>query len=265
MNDTETTIRAPALAVTSCKNHVIPVDYWQHILEPKNIMDITATAPPLSSLAFMVDISLVVGEEKEYINLITGYGRNQNCTGTFNYTICSLESAIGEYEILVSGDKVEMTSGHPDILALANNTKPSHKWNQNAQAYPSTLGGVVELTYGKLESSKNYYVQGSNPIGVGTGFSFQHFTALGTSDGLCWSYRDPFEETLSELNKLMFELGSSTGIGKNAVGKHGNKSPMPNRMDPDLPWDTTTVGYLVGSQEVFESTYILGVYLSQCL
>ena len=128
----------------------------------------------------------------------------------------------------MNDEKVEIESGHPRIIALANNTEVSHTWSREGLEYPSTLGGVVELAWQKLETMDNYYVDnGSTPIGVGFGIGYKQFTALGSSNDTCWSYRDPLEDTISDLNKLMFELGSSTGIGKNAVGKDGNRSPMP--------------------------------------
>lgn len=234
-NTCKTSIKAPALAVTACKSDVIPVDYWQHLKAPQNVLQFTDVAPPLSTLAFMVDISLVVDEENEYINLIVGYGRNENCTGTLTTRTCSLHSAIGEYDILVSGDKVEIMPGRPRIVALANNTEVSHKWSQKNDDHPSTLGGVAFLAWQKLETMHNYLVDHeSTPIGIGFGIGYDQFTALGASNGTCFSYRDPFEDTLSELNKLMFELGTSTGIGKNAIGKEGNKSPVCRLMNATL-------------------------------
>lgn len=91
-------IRAPAFATTACVSHVIPVDYWAPLKDLMNIEHWTGYAPPMSTLSFMVDISMILGED-ESINLITGYGTNHNCSGVFNYTICTLKSAIGEYEV----------------------------------------------------------------------------------------------------------------------------------------------------------------------
>ena len=91
------TVRAPALAATSCVSHSIPVDYWRHLQKStvKNILQITGTVPPLNTLAFLVEIDLMLEHGAEHINLITGHGRSQNCTGVLDYNICTLVS--GEY------------------------------------------------------------------------------------------------------------------------------------------------------------------------
>lgn len=101
-NTCQTSVVAPALAATSCTSHQIPVDYWRH-LDPdtlRNAYEYTKIAPPLDTTAFIVDIALLVDvDEIERINMISGYSVTHNGTGTFNYTVCTLDAAIGEYNV----------------------------------------------------------------------------------------------------------------------------------------------------------------------
>ena len=86
------TVVAPALAVTSCTSHVVPVDYWDPIDLRLFVGDMTV-APPFSTFAFLIDTDLILDNGIERINLVTGYTTNQNCTGTFNYSTYTLESS----------------------------------------------------------------------------------------------------------------------------------------------------------------------------
>ena len=55
------------------------------------------SAPPLDRLGFVIAADLVEeDEENEHINLITGFSTTKDCKGTFNYTMCTLKSAVGE-------------------------------------------------------------------------------------------------------------------------------------------------------------------------
>lgn len=86
-------LRAPALAVTSCESHVIDVNYT--VTQDLNEIFLNA-GPPLNTVAFLIATALVVDGENEKINLITGYSTTKDCVGSFNYTICTLQSAVGE-------------------------------------------------------------------------------------------------------------------------------------------------------------------------
>lgn len=245
-------VRAPALAVTSCISHVLPVNYWQPVKAPENILAITAVAPPLSSFSFLIDISFIL-DEKEHINLITGYGRSDNCTGTFNYTICTLDSAIGEYDVSVNGDKLELAPSLPHIIALANNTRTSHDWDAGKQYYPSTLAGIKSYALEKWGSAVNcYYRDGGVHYAGYAPNIYRAFTDLDTSKQCTWSYGDPQTAVLHDLNKLMFMTGGGAASG--SLGPTTSTvASVRSHMDPNLPIETTTKGYIQGSHEVFRT------------
>ena len=83
-------VRAPALAVTSCTSHTVPVDYNKRTSRGRVVT--YRYAPPLNRDGLIIDVSFVIGEEKEMTNVITGHSRTSHCAGTFNYTACTLES-----------------------------------------------------------------------------------------------------------------------------------------------------------------------------
>lgn len=86
-------LRAPALAVTSCETHVMDVNYTA----PQDLNGVFLNkAPPLDRVAFLIATTLVIEGGYEKINLITGYSNTRDCLGSFNYTICTLQSAVGE-------------------------------------------------------------------------------------------------------------------------------------------------------------------------
>jgi hypothetical protein len=101
-------VRAPALAVTACESTNIPVDYLQRFGNGSYLY----TAMPLTQLLFLVSSTLVVDGANEKINLITGYNTvNKDCVGTLNFTTCTLESAIAEYDVTVVNHTATRTFG----------------------------------------------------------------------------------------------------------------------------------------------------------
>lgn len=90
----ETKLRAPTLWPTICTNHYLSIDYESNI-ESINKLLANDYAGPLNHEAFMVQTTLML-DEREALSLITGFFVSPSCNGALNYTICTLESAIGE-------------------------------------------------------------------------------------------------------------------------------------------------------------------------
>lgn len=59
--------------------------------------------------------------------------------------ICSLQSAVGEYDITIENDKVTVNA-QPRIVSIANNSAVSHTL-QAGGYYRSTLGGIVSAAH----------------------------------------------------------------------------------------------------------------------
>ena len=128
---------------TACTRHEIPVDYNQagSSRRPDGI------APPIDQDAFLIVTSLVTVGETEKINLITGNSVSEDCVGSLQLQACTLEAAIGEYEVSIVDKKTTpVNPSNPTIIALANNTKVSHdSINQNYKNFRSTLAGAVAM------------------------------------------------------------------------------------------------------------------------
>ena len=176
------TIRAPALAATSCSSTIIPVNYT----DPVNITTELSTeqAPPLDTSAFIISHSLQLEEAQESINLVTVFGNNHECAGFINYTACTLVSAIGDYPVLIEDDKVALSSlGAPDIVALANNSQVQ-PYDADRGSHPSTLGGIVSLGMMKWDAAVSMYSLDGT---IGS------LTALEYGDGQFVTYREASE------------------------------------------------------------------------
>ena len=90
-------LTAPALAAVACSTRILPVNYS----EPSGQGPLQAE--PLFDNAYDVVPSLDIQVSHEVINLITAYATindSTHCTGTLNMSICSLVSAVGEYDIV---------------------------------------------------------------------------------------------------------------------------------------------------------------------
>ena len=238
-------VKAPALATTSCTTKSMPVNYS----EPVDIHTEYSNVPwaaPLDHYGFLIDTSLILGEH-ESINLITGYQQSKACSGIFNYTICTLESAVGEYDVELDGDTLSLAPGPPTIIALANNTRVNHEWDQAKQWNPSTLAGIVSYAYLKYSVIVSYFEEHGviQEAAYGTN-KFQQFVDTTALSSKCPGFVDPREYMLRDLNKLMFLAGAT-------VARQSNTSYLQSHMDSGLPVKTTIIGSKEGSQNIFHT------------
>lgn len=145
---------APAVAVTSCSSHQVEFDVnsTENPWLRGNARDGTMTAPPLYQEMFFISTTLVV-EDYEKINLVTGYTPMVDCKGTLNYTICTLESAVGEYDVSLDKDAAtldEESISNPRILALSKNVVVDNQID-SLGLHGSTLAGIVNLQWLKWD------------------------------------------------------------------------------------------------------------------
>lgn len=199
-------IHAPALFATKCTTDVLSVDY-QNQVDLKAVL--RYVAPPLENNAFTVAVILDVSGEQEKLNMFTGYATlDDECKGTYNYTTCTLESGIGEYDVTVEDEKATLdTPVMPRFVALAQNAAVNHTFFSDESEYgqPSTLAKVAEESIYQWNMAILYYGMGS-PAGGGTmtfgsGPYYEAFQL--PSKSACKSWRDPREEALESLNKLV--------------------------------------------------------------
>ena len=143
---------APALAVTSCSSRQVPFDinlpYRSWVLQAKS-------SPSLAQQAYLNTVTLVVDRENESINLVTGYATlDDECSGPLNYTACTLESAVGKYDITIEDNLATLDAesvSNPYILAMPNNPAVTHRRTWEG-THPSTLAGIVSMQWVKWDS-----------------------------------------------------------------------------------------------------------------
>lgn len=128
-----------------------------------------------------------------------------DCNGDLEVEICSLVSAIGEYNITIEDDKMTVDSAaHPRIIGIANNTAVSQKVAAPGGLYLSTLAGIVDASYLIWNSYVFTAVQNGSINVQGAGnhknLLFEHGVYNETT---CPAWVDPREEYIASLNKLM--------------------------------------------------------------
>lgn len=167
------------------------------------------SAPPLGHESFIVATALDVSGDYEKINSINAYAPSTNCTGSITYDICSLESAVGEYNVTINDNKVIIdTAASPKILRIANNTLVDRTPEANGY-HVSTLAGVVEAAHLIWNSCVfTAKANGTTTVsGGGTAASLQ-FQSGTYNEHQCPAYRDPREEFTASMNKLMVRCNS---------------------------------------------------------
>ena len=155
-------LTAPALSVSSCKSHQIPVDFnvpWNNSVSSNY-------RPTLGQQDFFISNVLMLGEN-ESINLVTGNAWTKDCKGVLNYTACTLESAIGEYDISIEHDLATLDNesvARPNILGLSKNVRVNYTTDPQFKMHVSTLGGISDLHWYKWDSSNILYKVSEIPI-----------------------------------------------------------------------------------------------------
>lgn len=186
----EVTIKAPAFAQTTCTTRDIPVDY----AAPGSIAGLQSylIAPPLSQYGFIVTGGLLLGDH-ERMNLITGYSDVINCAGAFHMDVCTLEPAIGEYDIVVDHGKVIVGDKPPRIVDLANNTAVIHEWDDSKGLYPSTIAGITSYFFIKNSASVKWYLYEGTVAGMenGNGSPEGYSIPNPRENDPCQSYSNP--------------------------------------------------------------------------
>lgn len=206
-------------------------------------------APPLDSNAFIIQTNLVLEDlQAETINLITAYATSSHCEVTINLTACSFQSGVGEYEVSIHRNEIDMLSlGTPQLVAMANNSAVNRTWDPDVAAYRSTLAGIVDLMNVRWGGRISFYKPpGELPSAI-TDSTAPVVIYRKVGDAACPSYRDPHRDVVSSLNMLMVYLGAfATTSG--FVVRSG--------LDPGSYHKRTVIdGYPEGLQSVFHTDY----------
>jgi hypothetical protein len=237
-------VRAPALAQTECTARKIPVNYTISV-NLTNILGPTGVAAPLTQNSFFISPSMIL-EEREKANLVTAFAKTEDCAGILYMTMCTLESAIGEYDVTVNNGLI--TLREPRIIAVANNTKVDHTWNNITSSYPSTLGGIVTSAQNRFESwVMDFVSQGQVHTAMVGNTPNKFLLVQSNTEEKCHSYVDPKDTIVQYLNELMFIVG--------AVAAQEDPSYLKSRLDPGLSTNTTNTitGHHHGTHNIFHT------------
>ena len=234
-------ILAPALHTKSCTSRQISVDYTL----PPAPMD--HWAPPMNRFGYMSYLNLLVDDgDNEEINMITPYSQTNECVGTFNYTSCTLVSAVGEYDVTVQNDGISFNSNLPTIVSVANNAVVNHTITSgigNSTYHRSTLAAIVDLATVKWASFGALTGTGTH---INQGFPAYSYEA--GSSGLCAQGTDPLPDMIKDLNELMFRVGEY-------VGKTSEPSTLRDKLDPTHKFNAMYTGQKKGEPTVFSTNF----------
>ncbi|KAK5172795.1 uncharacterized protein LTR77_002915 [Saxophila tyrrhenica] len=237
-------LRAPALAITSCSSHVVPVDYTQR-LSKAQIESLALRGPPLNTVSFLVSGSLLVDDDYEAINIITGYSDAPECTGEMKYSACTLRAAIGEYDATLRGDNLTLDNGSPRILTVANNTRVNRRTNQHSGGQPSTLAAISFLIRLKWEGYALQYKFGSGITSMSAGAGAELMYAGSYSHATCATYANPQDDVLQFVNRAMVYLG--------AAAAQRDSTYLQTHMDAGTTANRTTSGFVQGDHNVYST------------
>lgn len=186
--------------------------------------------------------------EREKINLITGYSTaGGDCKDAFlNYTICTLEAVIGDYDALVEHSKVKMNYlGTPELVELIDNAV-NHTHDHHIDAHLSTLAPVVYLVEKWYEGLVAFFGYGEEKTGLlwaGSQVASPVFQDPQSAEYECPTYIDPRNDVLASMSKLMVFMSAYTN------GLHW-KDKFDGR--DDLAVKSQVMGSLDGPQNVSE-------------
>lgn len=236
-------IRAPAFVPSACTIYELPNAF----LEEMDTDSLGIVAPPMNHAGLVIANTLVVGEH-ETINIVTEYADTPDCLGNISFHSCNYESAIGEYDVLISHGEVHFESlGSPKFIAKANNTAVDHGWDATLNGHPSTLAGLAALMFFRWDAYVEIFRRKSGHvqmIGIG-GLDITQF--MKPKSGKCATFRDTHQEVYESLNLLAVNIGW--------LSASHNASYTLSHMDDGLHPHTTIIGSLHGSHSVFHTDY----------
>ena len=216
-------------------------------------------APPLNEQGVVLALGIKV-EEIEKAYLFTGYFDGSDCVGTFNYSACTLQSAIGEYDVTIDGEVLSLVdAANPTIVALANNTQANSPLMNFLGTYGhnSTLAGILSLadlqwesmiTFAHQPGDRSQIAVLTTDSSAATAFQIPY----GGIQQRCPSFSNPHGEVLKNMNMLMVQAGAIMASQDSSV-----VADFESRTDPGTPpFRRTITGYRTGAHDVYHTNYM---------
>lgn len=175
----------------------------------------------------------------------------QDCSGVLNYTICSLEAGIGDYDVQVENNKIKMNSlGTPELVSLLDNPV-NRTYNQYITGHLSTLAPVVVLLDNWYSGMICYYKtkEWVDSIWGGSHLTLDTYQDPYTVNAACPSYQDPHEDVMKSLTRLIVYMAAYTN------GLHSKALYPQHNLDEDLAVKSEVMAYRTGNQNVYHTEY----------
>lgn len=238
-------IRAPALTATMCTSHSVTANYTAPISQKMALSNTMSL--DMEHMSFLTTTSLLVGD-RERVNLVTGHAQVRDCAAQFKYQACTLESAVGEYDISIQDDVVAIDPV-PSIVALANNTVVNNTVQGRAGNHPSTLAGIVQLSFEKWECFFGSWTLAGDKAMTSSsyGYAFEYFLSYNKGEGQCLSFEDPYETILRSLNRVMVIYG--------IIAANEETTFLKSRIDPGLETNVVYTGEQHNAHEVYRTDF----------
>lgn len=212
-------------------------------------------------------------DDKEHLN-VTAFSavidNLPNCSGIANDTSCILESAIGEYDIIVTNttDVKDLSSlmnstiqlhesvAYVPIVTLANNTLSTEFAAKSDVPYAALMGFAVSDLTGLV---RHFWRDEANTSTIEPIFSDQRLNLRHSQAGLdvqyrCSRYTDPFEDLLDSLNRLAFRTGARS-VQDFERGSGTALGGFAGLLDPGQSTQQTVSGYKTGSWNAYETNF----------
>ncbi|KAF2168507.1 hypothetical protein M409DRAFT_21256 [Zasmidium cellare ATCC 36951] len=222
------------------------------------LTDSTGHWCPILSLS--TTVSAAAGERESIfvdIGIISPEVRNTGA-GNFTQRRCTLEPAIGEYQVTLHGNStVETNALNPTILSLANNTARAE--SGPLEYINSTLGGIATLADMRYHSDVLIKIW-SNATWLNSPGPFEQslienpeffYSNIGDENPRIINapvLRDPWDEVLAGLNELMFRAGV-------LAARDVDEKILAELIDPGLASRYELDGTRVDAQPVFHTRW----------
>lgn len=246
-------VRAPALLAQRCEGKIT-----HHNFSDPDAPDVYMFGTSLTS-------SYGTTETLDFMTTVAGDEVAETCAGLINTTHCYLQSAIAEYEVVISNGTITLVDpANPTWVAWANNTAITNKTIDafNLREPPgsnwirTTLGGIVNAFYFELAILVQVYPPSPAtqwPLSIAmsdTWFVYSHiknYAQYYNNEACLYAWKDPRTSVMARLNELMFRIGVHAA----------NKDPevLEPLLDKGLDVNYTVTGTLREPRELFKSDF----------
>jgi hypothetical protein len=201
----------------------------------------------LENMAFSVSVNLMIDDSREKIDLVTGFSSSKSCVGTYTYMACTLEAAVGEYDVIITGNSTELKSATPRILAIANNTQVNTTWDREAGGFDSTLAGLVTMHWSRWQGYVTYFkLDGALSTFA---YNLETYSQFALPDNTtCPSFSDPMAAMLASWNRLMVYTGM-------IAAEIERTEEVEARMDPGMRVHDAVMGQQLEDVNVYKTNF----------